>query len=257
MANQATYYHYHAIFSSGAPCIVSVRTDFAANAPLNGLPVLCSVVFGYQGDTASGLPNSDDARKLEKIAGQISEHAAQKRSGLWVGSLTSGHRRVEFFYTADADLFHKSNAAYLNSLPEIDFQIAGNAEEDAKWLFYRNSLLPSRKIQAYERNQGTIDAMIAHGDNLEQLRPIHHYIYFDSLENAQAYTQAVSRLGNYLSDIIQSAGHTEAYQVKLTHIGSIHADKLAQTAADLEELAEQFQGQYDDWEALLARQAGS
>lgn len=256
MANQATYYLYHAIFSSGSPCIVSVRTDLAENAPLPGLPVLCSVVFGYQGDAASGLPNSEEAGKLEKLARQISEHAAHNHTGLWVGSLTSGQRRVEFFYTADADLFHKHNAAYLNGLPTIDFLIAGNAEEDAKWLFYQNNLLPSRKIQAYERNQGTIDAMIAHGDNLEQLRPIHHYIYFDNLDNAQAYAQAAARLGNYLSDIIQSADHTEAYQVKLTHVGSIHADKLAQTAAELEELAEQFQGQYDDWEALLARQTG-
>ena len=257
MAHQATYYHDHAIISSGEPCIVSVRTDFAANAPLNGLPALCSVVFGYQGDTTSGLPNSSDAAKLEKLAGEISKHAERNRCGLWVGSLTCGHRRVEFFYAADADLFHKNNAAYLNSLPELAFPIAGNAEEDEEWLFYRNNLLPSREIQAYERNQGTIDAMKAHGDDFEQLRPIHHYIYFDNLDNAQAYAEAASQLGHYLSDIMQSADHAEAYQVKLTHIGRIHADKLAHTAAELEELAEQYQGQYDDWEALLAHQAGS
>lgn len=257
MATQPTYYHYHAAFPDGSPCIFSVRTDVAQQAPLQDLPVLCSVVFGYQGDAASGLPNTTDAGKLETLAGQISGYAERNHSGLWVGSLTNSNKRVEFFYTSDADLFHKNNAAYLNSLSELAFPIAGNAEEDEEWLFYRNNLLPSREIQAYERNQGTIDAMKAHGDDFEQLRPIHHYIYFDNLDNAQAYAEAASKIGHYLSDIMQSADHVEAYQVKLTHIGRIHAEKLAKTAAELEELAERFQGQYDDWEALLAQQAGT
>lgn len=248
-------YRYQAQFADGHPCQISVCTNYADQAPIADKPILCSVAFGYRGGD-NGLPNDADAAALEQLSEHIIRHADHHMSGIWVGSITAANKRIEFFYAEDADLFHQTNATFLNRLGKLAFPIGGNAEPDKTWQFYRDTLLPNREAQARERNQGTIDAMLAYGDDLESLRPIHHYVYFDSLEQAQAFADAAAdvQAGHFLSDIVQSADHTEVYRVKLTHVGRIRADEMAKTAAQLEALAERFHGQYDDWEAILAKQ---
>lgn len=250
MGNQKLCYCYTAMFPDGNPCIIRARTDLADSAPLADKPILCSVVLGYYGEK-NGLPTSEEAHALEIFVEKIIEHAESRQSGEWVGSITSNNRRIVFFYTDSADFFHKTNAAYLNSLSEKPFSIGGDAESDPQWLLYRNTLLPNREIQAYERNAPMIEALRNYGDNLIELRPIHHYAYFDTLADAQAFAGAAKEMGKYLNDINQSQDETEVYKVTLTHVDSIDPERMAKLSAKFETLAEQYHGEYDDWEALL------
>lgn len=244
---------YAASFPDGSPCIIRVRTDLADKAPLAGKPILCNIALGYKGE-ANGLPTDRQAAQLQTFIEGIIEHAEMKQSGIWVGSITAQGQRIVFFYSDNADFFHKTNAAYLNGLSEIPFVLGGNAEEDPDWQLYRNTLLPSREAQAYERNASTIEALRNYGDNLSQLRPIHHYAYFDTLADAEAFAHAAEGLGKYLNDINRSSDNTEVYRVTLTHVDSIDGERMAKIAATLEALAEQYNGEYDDWEALLVKQ---
>ncbi|KPN70692.1 DUF695 domain-containing protein [Neisseria sp. 83E34] len=252
MVDLAKCHCYAASFPDGSPCIIRVRTDLADKAPLAGKPILCNIALGYKGE-ANGLPTEREVERLQAFIEGIIEHAEAKKSGIWVGSITSHRQRIVFFYSDDADLFHKTNAAYLNSLSEIPFVLGGNAEDDPDWQLYRNTLLPSREVRAYERNAPMIEALQNYGDNLSQLRPIHHYAYFDSLADAEAFACAAGSLGKYLNDINRSIDNTEVYRVTLTHVDYIDAERMAKIAANLEALAEQYNGEYDDWEALLAK----
>lgn len=242
---------YAASFPDGSPCIIRVRTDLADRVPIAGKPVLCSLALGYRG-CGNGLPTDEEAGLLQGFVENIIKHADQNRSGVWVGSISSHNLRIVFFYAEDADDFHKANAAYLNSLSEIPFAIGGNAESDPEWRLYRETLLPNKEIQAYERSRIMIEALKNHGDSLTQLRPIHHYAYFGSLADAEAFAGAAENLGKYHNDISRSQ-EQDVYRVMLTHVDCIDARRMAQIAAKLETLAETYQGEYDDWEALLVK----
>lgn len=250
MNGRLNCHSYTASFPDGKPCIIRVRTDLAESAPIAGKPVLCSVALRYHGD-ANGLPTNQEAAGLQGFVEKMIDNAEHAQSGIWVGSISSHYQRIVFFYADNADVFHKTNAAYLNSLPEIPFAVGGNAEHDPEWQLYCNTLLPNREIQALERNAPMIEALRGYGDNLDRLRPIHHYAYFDTLADARAFAEAAKSLGKYLNDINQSPDRANVFRVTLTHVDSIDAERMAKIAAKLETLAEQHNGEYDDWEALL------
>ncbi|ARS37053.1 DUF695 domain-containing protein [Pontibacter actiniarum] len=226
---------------------IAVDLGLAKVAPLADQPHVVWVSIKIIDPRPDGLSSMQETIVLQQIEDDLEGELHANHNATYVGRSTSnGHRKV-YFYLGDITDYDKTISTVMRG--HSGYTYSFGTKEDKGWNGYFKMLFPEPEQYQSIRNRKVIDSLEEHGDNLSRERAIHHWIFFKTEADRQAYVTGVEQEGFSVvaSDYDEEL---EAYPFRL-HIK--HTDKVDWTSIDktvlhLWRLAKQHNGDYDGWE---------
>jgi regulator of RNase E activity RraB len=119
------------------------------------------------------------------------------------------------------------------------------------WNQYRNVLYPSDESMERIKNRDVLEVLEEHGDTLEPVRDVHHWIYFKTSDDRKLFAEDVLQLGYRVEDQAEDWKHESPYSIQITRDQSVTPGKIDDAVLQLFRLAKELNGQYDGWEAQV------
>lgn len=99
----------------------------------------------------------------------------------------------------------------------------------------------------------TLNALAAHGDDNSAIRDVIHYTYFEGESDARDFAKALFAKGFHDVALGQpgAADGDTGYVVRAHHDGTLNEADIAERLSTIRNLASEFSGDHDGWEAAL------
>ena len=165
------------------------------------------------------------------------------------GRITTDGRREIYFYGARAKGFEAAVCSIMGNFSGYKFDLGKQYEPD--WNQYRNVLYPSDESMERVKNMDVLEVLEEHGDTLEAVRDVHHWIYFKSSNDRKLFGEQVRQLGYEVEDESEDLTHESPYSIQITRDQSVRQDKIDDAVLQLFRLAKELNGEYDGWETQV------
>lgn len=225
------------------PASIFVDLGIAKEAPVADHSHMAYVSVTMRHPREDGLSSNAEFDDLVAIEETLTEQTEQDGAALFVGRSTSDGKRDFYYYVKDPDRFDKTARAVMSIYANYTFETS--AREDKDWAVYFDFLHPSADDMQRIQNRRVCHQLEAHGDNLNSLRSIDHFVFLPSQIAQSDFVAYVQSIG---FTVQQSAG--EAASDGRFSIAFARDDQPAQIdevvillAAKVSELG----GTYDGW----------
>ena len=219
-------------------------------APISGKDNIFWVSIKMNNPREDGMSSNEESTKLWEIEEVIVEQISADFDVIYVGRLTNDNHRDFYFYFGDDQFIDKSLSRAMVRFPDYEYDFG--VKENDKWESYFNFLYPSPRSYQSIMNRRVLDHMEERGDQLEDARPVDHWIYFKTAGDRKEFETEVKKLGFKIKDT--SLGKEEtAYRYKLvvSREDKISSNEIDTYTVQLWELANDLNGDYDGWETQL------
>ncbi|WP_347156863.1 DUF695 domain-containing protein [Pontibacter chitinilyticus] len=230
------------------PAFVSTDLGLVEVAPMETKPNLIEIAVALQTTDETGFPEAAEWEMLEKIEDAVVQLLEEKMLAVFVGKTLHNGKRGLYFYGDQVLQLEDCVEAVRQKFPE--YLIVSQATEDADWEIYFNFLYPDDESMQRIQNTHLLQELEEQGDQAFVPRNITHFLYFKTAADRQAMIQAADRQG-YTLESEEEAPEEEEYTYKLLLMRPDKADDETINVITLEllNLARQFNGEYDGWEA--------
>jgi regulator of RNase E activity RraB len=195
-----------------------------------------------------GLPREDSRELLDAVEDAIIETLEDGLSARHVGAIShAGIRHVYFYAASDrklADLLRPLAAQFPGMAPSAMSRV------DAKQELYDEVLGPDAWQFEFLRNARVLAEMSMKGDGLEGTRTIEHFAIFALQTSAESFAAVVEEKG-YAADDPAEAKHQggTVWSVRFTQDVELDVFAISDATLELQQMAEDCQGEYDGWSA--------
>lgn len=233
--------------------LASVLLDLDVGSELEALstPYLILVKITLKSPNADGLSSDEEFDELCVVDDVVEDVCQQHQPCFEVGRITSNGERIFFVYVdsqARAEEFKKD---LMQKGGKYEFRIAIRSEPDCAGYF--EYLYPSPEEMQSIQNQRLIQRLLEHGDDLNQPRPVDHWIYFVSKANRDLFKQ---RLADQSVDEIQESEYEEGdlwYGLNVVKTSAVDPVTIDEIVLTFFRLAQECEGDYDGWETPVVK----
>ncbi len=231
------------------PASIALNLGFKDQAPLLSKPVLLWVWVYLNSPRTDGLSDSTEFETLCAIEDELAKRIGRACDAIQVGRITSDGHREFYFYGAHTQGFRAATNAAMSEFKDYQFDLGD--QEDVGWNQYLNVLYPSEEDMERIKNQDVLEVLVRHGDTLDAVRDVHHWIYFHSREERQHYAERVLAIGYKVVNESETDRKERPYGLQITRDQSVTSDKIDDAVSELFRLAKEFNADYDGWEAQV------
>lgn len=223
--------------------IIRVNLSLDDHANPSELPIASVVTVPYAGNV-NWPEDPAEWERLSKVEDQLLDRVT--KDFRFAGVLSAGFSRDFVFYGPRPI---QRNQLECDSVGDV------LVIEDPEWEVYEKKLLPTRPEMRRSSDDEVIRAVSEHGDHNDLLRPVDHYFYFETAENADRCLDAMN-MRNPSEATLRDPdpeNDQEDYCVHVIFEQSLEQPQFSAFTLELEDLAEQLDGVYDGWETPLAK----
>lgn len=251
-AHEENWAAYLSTIDDGAVGSIVVDLGLRDVAPVAGLTELLIIEIPMHRASDNGLPSNEEFPVLADI-----EKAFEETLTTALGCIFAGHLHCEgttslYFYiergTDIDDLLQRSIQ------PFKDYSFEYRLKPDPNWEGFFDFLYPS-PIQ-YQRlaNEGVIQNLLKHGDNLEKERKVEHWIYFPSEAERLQFLTSIADRGFTVEDLSKDEDYELPYKAQISRQDKVTLDATDEYILDLWQRAQDFNGNYDGWETFIEKE---
>jgi uncharacterized protein (TIGR01619 family) len=231
--------------------LASIALDLGLNekVPIEGKPWLLWVWVYLQYPSPNGLSQQSEFATISSIEDELSKRLGLVCNAVEAGRITTDGRREIYFYGASAEGFEAAVRAVIDNFSGYKFDLGEQHEPD--WNQYRSVLYPSDESMERIKNIDVLEVLENHGDTLEPVRDVHHWIYFKTSNDRKLFAEGALQLGYTVENQSEDLKQEFPYGIQITRDQSVTPDKIDDAVLQLFRLAKAFNGEYDGWEAQV------
>jgi uncharacterized protein (TIGR01619 family) len=228
--------------------VASIAVDLGLHelAPDESRPHLLWVWVYLKRPRPDGLSDSAEFDSLVAIEEKITESLRQKFDAILCGRITTSGRREFYYYAASSEAFEPTVANAMAHCRDYKFDCGCQAEPD--WKQYLTLLYPSDEQRQRIENRSVLDALEREGDTLNAPRDVHHWIYFPTELDRDAFWTAIQPLEYRIQSQPDKPGDELPFGLCIVRFQSVKQSDIDEAVLELFRHAKEFRGDYDGWE---------
>jgi regulator of RNase E activity RraB len=226
-------------------CEIIVETDLNAYAYSKKYAWLLSIFIKFDAadETQEGFEEFLETKESLIIALEHDEKAK------YVGSrLVDGWSEL-YFYADDSKGLDKIVA---NILAPSNYVYESHTVRDTKWDFHYKNLTPNERELAHIQSDKIIYLLEEEGDDLKAVRPVEHYISFDTPTQKEKFVEKLDSKDFILKDEISSDEFENGIALVKEH--AVTKEAVKTVVEELFELIKEENGYYEGWSTTLANE---
>lgn len=192
----------------GEPALILVDLGAVAYAPMESFPYLGYVTIELQEPDENGFPRQREYDLMAALEDSLDTLLADADVAVHIGSCTTQGRHELIFYARNLSDWRGKVAEAMSAFPSYDWDANGDYEPN--WENYLGFLFPGEHDLLTIQNRRLCRQLQEQGDNLEQVRPILHWLDFTGEEAGEAFCAAVREQGFAVEESIAETLATEA-----------------------------------------------
>jgi uncharacterized protein (TIGR01619 family) len=231
--------------------LASIALNLGLNegAPAESKPWLLWVWVYLQHPRPDGLSDRSEFETISAIEDALLNRLAATCQAVEAGSITTDGRREFYFYGASTEGFEAAIRAVMGNFSAYKFDLG--KQHDPDWNQHRNVLYPSEESMERIKNTDVLEVLEKHGDTLESVRDVHHWIYFKTSNDRRLFVEQVRQLGYKVENESEDLNEEFPYGIQITRDQSVTPAKIDDAVLELFRLAKELDGEYDGWEAQV------
>jgi len=119
---------------------------------------------------------------------------------------------------------------------------------DKKWEYFNKKLLPPELSNDFFINHEYLTELAQNGDDLNTLRKVNHWFYFNNLKRRSKFIEKVKILKYAVDSVSYKKDKRYPYQAVLSRKDSVHPKNIGKITKILKQVAQRYYGTYDGWE---------
>lgn len=120
-------------------------------------------------------------------------------------------------------------------------------KRDRNWEYYFTKLMPDNLTEEFLIDHQYLNDLVLRGDDLQGLRKVRHWIYFNKLKQRLKMTEKLETLKFSIDSIKYHRERKYPYEIQVSRMDSITPDKISELTTLLKVLSQVYQAQYDGW----------
>jgi len=223
--------------------LVNIEIDMNAYAYSQKFSWLFSVFIKYEpsAETQEGYEEFLETKEALIIALEHDEKAK------FVGIRIVDGWSEFYFYAQDPKGLDITVAKMLNA---SNYVYESNVVRDAKWDFHHKNLSPSDLELANIESQKIIFLLEEEGDELSKVRPVEHYVSFDTPTQKNRFINTLNIEGLTLKDEIESDEFENGLALVKEH--NVTPQEVQKVVESIFESFKDTKGYYEGWSTVLA-----
>jgi len=237
------------------PATLLVHLGLLEEAPVEGLSRRVDVSIPLEITPDNFLAIEED-EKLEALEEWMYDYS-ESQEGMYVGRVTIATQRTYSYYVSEKFDVEAFVSALKQQFSAVSFQV--QAEEDPEWSYYIDVLYPENLEFHILKNLYLVNILQESGDNVALERPVSHFVYFEDKTKLEEFKKQIESKGYRVTETEFIDPHAEEeHDCKEDHSPmwacifekntSIEYPTICQVCAEIIELAETHEGEYDGWE---------
>jgi regulator of RNase E activity RraB len=228
-----------------------LNLGLAKDSPILSKPTLLWVFLRFKSPRPDGLSSSEEFAKLCEIEDALNPRIEESCRALFCGRITMQGRREFCYYAETSDGLYEAAGACFEHFPEYQFTVGSH--EDSEWAVYTDHLFPPPEEMQRMGNRDVLAAMKREGDNPAIPRKVDHWLFFRAPENRSASLPSLLSKGFSIDSEYECEGESpHALAISLNQ--AIEQSLIDRTTIELMSLAQQFEGEYDGWQAPVTQE---
>jgi len=165
------------------------------------------------------------------------------------GTITTDGRREFYYYGRSIKDFGRALTEAVAKFPHYKFD--SGSKEDSQWQHYFEVLHPSAEDFQIMKNRKVLDVLEQHGDKLEPVRDVHHWIYFRTPADRSWFSTEAQELGYKIENESEIKDSACRFGLQITRDQSVTHDQINDAVMELFCLAKEVEADYDGWETQV------
>ena len=120
-------------------------------------------------------------------------------------------------------------------------------KRDKNWDYYFQNLLPDNLTEDFLIDHKYLNELVLQGDDLQGLRKVRHWIYFQKLKQRLKMTEKLKSIKFSIDSIKYHRESRYPYELQVSRMDSITPDKISELTTLMKVLSQVYQAQYDGW----------
>jgi uncharacterized protein (TIGR01619 family) len=228
---------------------IALNLALGEDAPMPGKPWLLWVWVYFQSPRPDGLSGREEFPTISAIEDELIKQLGNACGAILAGRITTDGHREFYFYGATESGFKAAVRAAMSRFPDYTHDFDTKHEPD--WNQYRKVLYPSDESMQMIKNLDLLGVLKEHGDTLEAVRDVHHWIYFKGRDDRDWYAAEVRSLGYAIEDQTERPNDERPYGLTITRDQSVTRDEIHPAVTELFRLARRVDAEYDGWETQV------
>jgi len=225
---------------------IIVETDMNAYAYSNKYAWLLSVFikFDTSDESSEGFEEFLETKESLIIALEHEERAK------YVGGRSVDGWSELYFYADDSKGLDK---IVTSILAPSNYVFESHTVRDSKWDFHYKNLTPNELELAHMQSDKIIYLLEEEGDNLEVVRPVEHYLSFDTPTQKEKFLANLDLDGFVFKDEISSDEFENGIALVKEH--AVTSQEVQKVVEALFEAMKDYNGYYEGWSTTLVDEA--
>lgn len=120
-------------------------------------------------------------------------------------------------------------------------------KRDKNWEYYFTKLLPDNLTEDFLIDHQYLNDLVLRGDDLQGLRKVRHWIYFNKLKQRLKMTEKLESLKFSIDSIKYRRESKFPYELQVSRMDSITPRKISELTTLMKVLSQVYQAKYDGW----------
>ncbi len=224
---------------------IIIETDLSAYGYSNKYSWLLSVFIKFDASDESKEGFEEFLETKESLIIAL-EHDKKAK---YVGGRTVDGWSELYFYAEDSKGLDKIVA---NILSSSYYVYESHTVRDTKWDFHHKNLTPNELELAHIQSDKIIYLLEEEGDELELIRPVEHYISFDTPTQKERFLKSLNQEQFSFKDEISSDEFENGIALLKEH--AVTQSAVEEIVEELFELIKDEHGYYEGWSTTLAKE---
>lgn len=236
--------------------LASISLDLGLRdiGPLKETPSILWVQVPFLDPTDKGFNSNEESEALWAIEDHILEQLKSIGTTVFSGRVSSNGERLLYYYIEEGKeqdleaLFQDIQASFPN------YKLAHGTQDDRDWSHFFEFMMPDEEEITQMQNRSVVRTLEEQGDDLSTPRSIHHWLYFKSKKDAEAFLEITKKDGFILVEENSTKENEEfSHQIQISRKDSVHYSDIDRITGPLTQLATTHNGIYDGWECEVIK----
>ena len=232
---------------------ILVDLDLIDLLPDHNRPDLIWIWVYMNAPRPDGLSSNEEFETLNAIEDVLTERLEEHCDARIAGRITGDGRREFYYYGRRPLNLQRLVEQELASFPGYHFDC--DTQPDPDWRQYLDVLYPTEENYELIKNMSVLEALENAGDEPDVIRPVWHYVFFDSDDGRERFIEWARDNGFEKTDRVRSddPGELEPGMVSVVRSHSARPDEIDNYVLKVFRAARQFGGKYDGWETRVEK----
>ena len=195
---------------------------------------------------SNGLPLPDSLDYLYSFSDSIAAVINRSTKNKLIGILTYQCLGFDIYYVKDTvGIRDKIEKTVLDNFTDEKTYLT--IKKDTNWDYYFNFLMPAGLSEDFLIDQKYLFDLVLLGDDLQGLRKVRHWIYFNKLKQRLNMSEKLESLDFSIDSIKYHRESKWPYEIQVSRMDSITPVHIYDLTTLMKILSEKYQGRYDGW----------